>query len=270
MAAANPPARSLVPGWRGCPQPAVSSTTLRHPSRAGAQLRQPLAEDVVAQGGEVVLARERRPVGAIRCWCCAVARAAAAAADLPIAPYALTRLATEAAPLPEPWPAAARAELIALLGAGSRGGGGFRGARPARPAEPADPGVGGGPVQGPAQSGAPVHRGPAPDRDRGAGQRAGRRGELGRTCCSSVRCCTTSARGTPGDHSVVGERLAGRIALRMGFPAADAGDRSPRWPGITCCCRTPPPGGIWTTRRRSSSWSRPSRVPASCWICCTG
>ena len=42
----------------------------------------------------------------------------AAEHDLPIAPFALERLASESAPLPEPWPASARADFLATLGAG--------------------------------------------------------------------------------------------------------------------------------------------------------
>ena len=78
-------------------------------------VRRPLADDVVAQEGEVVLARdatpEADPVLVLR-----VARAAAWA-RLPIAPATLARLAT-CLPLPDPWPAAARDELVGLLAAG--------------------------------------------------------------------------------------------------------------------------------------------------------
>ena len=80
--------------------------------------RQPLARGVIGQGGEVVLALAADP------WADPVlaVRAARAAAehDLPLAPFALERLVTESAPLPEPWPAEARNELVALLGTGER------------------------------------------------------------------------------------------------------------------------------------------------------
>jgi [protein-PII] uridylyltransferase len=46
------------------------------------------------------------------------AAAAAAQAGLPLAPHAVERLATESAPMPVPWPAAARDSLVTLLGAG--------------------------------------------------------------------------------------------------------------------------------------------------------
>jgi [protein-PII] uridylyltransferase len=78
--------------------------------------RTPLARDVVAQGGEVVLARDADP------WAdpVLVLRAARAAAehDLALSPFTLERLATEAAPLPQPWSAAARGEFVRLLGQG--------------------------------------------------------------------------------------------------------------------------------------------------------
>ena len=78
--------------------------------------RSPLAEGVVEQDGEVVLARaarpERDPVLALR------AAAAAAQACLPLSPYAVRRLAAAARPLPTPWPAEAREDLVTLLGSG--------------------------------------------------------------------------------------------------------------------------------------------------------
>lgn len=75
-----------------------------------------LAKDVVAQDGEVVLARDADP------WAdpglvLRVARAGAEH-DLPIAPFALDRLVAESAPLPTPWPAAARDDFLAVLGTG--------------------------------------------------------------------------------------------------------------------------------------------------------
>jgi len=77
--------------------------------------RRPLADGVVEQDGEVVLARAADPASDPAL----VLRAAAAAAQagLPLAPRTLDRL-TECPPLPVPWPAAARDSLLALLGAG--------------------------------------------------------------------------------------------------------------------------------------------------------
>ncbi|MEU6240366.1 [protein-PII] uridylyltransferase [Streptomyces sp. NPDC047024] len=78
--------------------------------------RSPLAEGVVEQDGEAVLARtarpERDPVLPLR------AAAAAAQAGLPLSPHAVRRLASLARPLPTPWPAEAREQLVTLLGSG--------------------------------------------------------------------------------------------------------------------------------------------------------
>jgi [protein-PII] uridylyltransferase len=83
--------------------------------RRGGPERRPLADGVVEQEGEVVLARAASPatdpVLVLR------AAAAAAQAGLPLAPRALARLA-ECPPLPVPWPDQARTALVALLGAG--------------------------------------------------------------------------------------------------------------------------------------------------------
>jgi [protein-PII] uridylyltransferase len=77
--------------------------------------RRPLADGVVDQEGEVVLARDADPADPgllLRVG------AAAAQADLPISPHALDRLVAESPPMPDPWPAAARDSFVALLGAG--------------------------------------------------------------------------------------------------------------------------------------------------------
>ncbi|MET9774975.1 [protein-PII] uridylyltransferase [Streptomyces sp. NPDC006367] len=78
--------------------------------------RSPLAEGVVEQDGEAVLARtarpERDPVLPLR------AAAAAAQAGLPLSRHAVRRLAATARPLPVPWPAEAREQLVTLLGSG--------------------------------------------------------------------------------------------------------------------------------------------------------
>ncbi|MFF1630307.1 [protein-PII] uridylyltransferase, partial [Streptomyces sp. NPDC058272] len=78
--------------------------------------RSPLAEGVVEQDGEVVLARaarpERDPVLPLR------AAAAAAQSGLPLSLHAVRRMAAAARPLPTPWPAEAREQLVTLLGSG--------------------------------------------------------------------------------------------------------------------------------------------------------
>ena len=84
--------------------------------RGGRTDRAPLAEGVVVQDGEAVLAADARPdrdpVLVLR------AAAAAAQAGLRLAPHAVERLARESAPMSEPWTAAARDALVSLLGAG--------------------------------------------------------------------------------------------------------------------------------------------------------
>ncbi|NEC90723.1 [protein-PII] uridylyltransferase [Streptomyces sp. SID12501] len=78
--------------------------------------RSPLAEGVVEQDGEVGLARaarpDRDPVLLLR------AAAAAAQAGLPLSLHAVRRMAAAARPLPTPWPAEAREQLVTLLGSG--------------------------------------------------------------------------------------------------------------------------------------------------------
>ncbi|MFJ6633072.1 [protein-PII] uridylyltransferase [Streptomyces sp. NPDC091376] len=78
--------------------------------------RTPLAEGVVEMDGEAVLARsarpERDPVLPLR------AAAAAAQSGLPLSLHAVRHLARATKPLPVPWPADAREELVTLLGAG--------------------------------------------------------------------------------------------------------------------------------------------------------
>ncbi|MFE6400037.1 [protein-PII] uridylyltransferase [Streptomyces alboflavus] len=84
--------------------------------KAAVAERSPLAEGVVEHDGEVVLARaarpERDPVLPLR------AAAAAAQAGLPLSLHAVRRIAAAAKPLPTPWPAEAREQLVTLLGAG--------------------------------------------------------------------------------------------------------------------------------------------------------
>ncbi|MFF2963042.1 [protein-PII] uridylyltransferase [Streptomyces sp. NPDC057963] len=84
--------------------------------RAAAPERTPLADGVVETEGEAVLARtarpERDPALVLR------AAAAAAQSELPLSRHVVRHLAATARPLPVPWPAEAREELVTLLGAG--------------------------------------------------------------------------------------------------------------------------------------------------------
>jgi [protein-PII] uridylyltransferase len=230
LRAVNEAARTLAyatdVGWRrvaaSAPPPAKSFLRrLRPGGGAGPAdpVRVPLAKDVVVQAGEVVLARDADP-WADPVLLLRVARAAATA-DCPISPYALTRLATEAGPLPEPWPTTARAEFVSLLGAGRRS---------LAPLEALD------------QHGLlsrlmpeweavrfkaqhnPVHRFTV-DRHllETAVQASALTAEVGRPDLLLVGSLLHDiGKGYPGDHSVVGAGLALRMAVRMGFDEADA------------------------------------------------
>ncbi|BAL92269.1 putative protein P-II uridylyltransferase [Actinoplanes missouriensis 431] len=79
--------------------------------------RRPVARDVVEQDGELVLARTA--IGPVPDPSLSLRVAAAAAVvELPIARATCEWLAAFCPPLPTPWPPAARAALISLLGAG--------------------------------------------------------------------------------------------------------------------------------------------------------
>ena len=139
---------------------------------AGKPDRRPLADGVVEQDGEVVLARAASPatdpVLVLR------AAAAAAQAGLPLAPRApgpagrvpaAARPVARRRPQRPARPARRRAERDRRLG----------GARPGGTARRADPGLGPGAQPPAAQPAAPLHRRPAPRRVRGQRRRAGPR-----------------------------------------------------------------------------------------------
>ncbi|MDZ5442526.1 [protein-PII] uridylyltransferase [Micromonospora sp. 4G57] len=104
---------ALDDAWR-------AADRLRSGRRRGADgrpLRRPVARDVVEHDGELVLARTAigaRPDPSLSLR----VAAAAAATRLPIARATCEWLAAYCPPLPAPWPPAARAALITLLGAG--------------------------------------------------------------------------------------------------------------------------------------------------------
>ncbi|WP_375483578.1 [protein-PII] uridylyltransferase [uncultured Jatrophihabitans sp.] len=117
--AARSIAHELDVAWRRVAgQQARTSRRWPFGSRQGAE-RIGLARDVVSHNGEIVLARDADP------WADPglVTRVARVAAehDLPIAPFALERLASESGPVPTPWPEAVRTDFLAVLGAGQPG-----------------------------------------------------------------------------------------------------------------------------------------------------
>ena len=102
--------------WRRVvPTPAQSRRRLIGRRGPAAPERRPLADDVVEQAGEVVLARDATPAQDAGL----VLRVAEAAArsGLPIAPVTLARLG-ECPPLPEPWPASALDAFVGVLASG--------------------------------------------------------------------------------------------------------------------------------------------------------
>ncbi|MDP9430494.1 MAG: HD domain-containing protein, partial [Actinomycetota bacterium] len=180
--------------------------------------REPLAEGVVRQGDEVVLARDARPAAdpglVLR------GAAAAARADLLLSPYTLKVLAVHTPPLPEPWPAEVRWSFLRLLAAG----------RPAVAVlEQLD------------QMGLLSRLLPEWDRIRSLPQRhPWHRFTVDRHLVEAAAAAAELTRdvdrpdlllggallhdigkGWPGDHSEVGEPIAARIATRMGFSDAD-------------------------------------------------
>ena len=182
--------------------------------------RTPLAEGVVEMDGEAVLARtakpERDPVLPLR------AAAAAAQSGLPISLHAVRRLAAAAKPLPVPWPAEAREELVTLLGAGEA-------TVPVWEALEAE-----GLITRllpdwervrcrPQRN--PVHTWTV---DRHLVETAVRASSLtrrvGRPDLLLVAALLHDiGKGWPGDHSVAGETIARDLAARIGFDRADVG-----------------------------------------------
>ena len=212
----------------------------------------PLAAGVVEQDGEVVLPRDADPaddpVLLLR------AAAAAAQAGLLLSPHAAGRLARDGPPLPEPWPErGARPFWCALLGAGPAADAHVvGGAGPGRAdRQRCCPEWERRPVAAAAQPGPPVHRRPAPGRDRGRGGRADPPGRPPRPAAARPRCCTTSARAVPGDHSARAELIARGDRAAAGLRRPPRSTWSATWCATTCCCPTPPRRATSTTRRPS-------------------
>ncbi|TFV46561.1 [protein-PII] uridylyltransferase [Blastococcus sp. TF02A_35] len=180
--------------------------------------REPLAEGVVRQGDEVVLARDARPAAdpglVLR------AAAAAARADLLLSPYTLKVLAVHSPPMPEPWPPEARWSFLRVLASGRSA---------VRVLEQLD------------QEGLLSRLLPEWDRVRSLPQRhPWHRFTVDRHLVEAAAAASELTRdvdrpdlllvgallhdigkGYPGDHSVVGEPVAAEIATRMGFAPAD-------------------------------------------------
>jgi [protein-PII] uridylyltransferase len=180
--------------------------------------REPLADGVVRQGDEVVLARDAKPAAdpglLLR------AAAAAARADLLLSPYTLKVLSVHTPPMPEPWPAEVRWSFLRLLASG-------RAAVPVL--EQLD------------QEGLLSRLIPEWDRIRSLPQRhpwhrftvdrhlveaAAAAAELTRDVDRPDLLLVAAllhdiGKGWPGDHSEVGEPIAAAIGARMGFSPPD-------------------------------------------------
>src|SRR5438132_2760287 len=179
--------------------------------------RRPLADGVVEQDGEVVLARAADPANdpplVLR------AAAAAAQAGLPLAPRTLDRL-TECPPLPVPWPAAARDSLLALLGAGPAAVSVWEALDTEGLVTALIPDwerVRNRPQRN------PLHTFTV---DRHLAETAARAAALTRGVARPDLLLLAAllhdvGKGWPGDHSVTGEVVARDVVRRMGLPAAD-------------------------------------------------
>ena len=180
--------------------------------------RRPLADGVVEQDGEVVLARAADPASdpplVLR------AAAAAAQAGLPLAPRTLDRL-TECPPLPVPWPAAARDALLSLLGAGQAAVSVWEALDTEGLVTALIPDwerVRNRPQRN------PLHTYTV---DRHLAEAAAHAAALTREVARPDLLLLAAllhdvGKGWPGDHSVTGEVVARDVARRMGLPAPDA------------------------------------------------
>jgi len=179
--------------------------------------RRPLADGVVEQDGEVVLARAADPASdpplVLR------AAAAAAQAGLPLAPRTLDRL-TECPPLPVPWPAAARDALLSLLGAGQAAVSVWEALDTEGLVTALIPDwerVRNRPQRN------PLHTYTV---DRHLAEAAAHAATLTREVARPDLLLLAAllhdvGKGWPGDHSVTGEVVARDVARRMGLPAPD-------------------------------------------------
>ncbi|HZZ96754.1 MAG TPA: [protein-PII] uridylyltransferase [Jatrophihabitantaceae bacterium] len=214
-------AHSLDVAWRRIEASAGSGRTPRRRLFGAARpslQRIGLARDVVAHEGEVVLARDADP----RADPGLVLRVARAAAenDLPIGAFTLDRLASQAAPLPTPWPPEVRDDFLAVLGTGQPAIAVLESLDEAGLLVALIPEWDA--VRCRAQHN-PVHRFTV-DRhllETAAAAAEDDSGVERRDLLLVGALLHDIGKGYPGDHSIVGAEHARKIAARMGFPEPD-------------------------------------------------
>jgi [protein-PII] uridylyltransferase len=186
---------------------------------AGAPTRRPVARDVVEQDGELVLARTA--IGPVPDPSLSLRLAAAAATvQLPIARATTEWLAAFCPPLPTPWPAEARTALVTLLGSGA-------GLLPTWETCDRYGLIDAWLPEWARMRSLPQHH-PAHrftlDRHlvQAAYEATAYTREVDRPdlllICAFLH---DVGKGLPGDHSIVGAPIAGRIAARIGLPPAE-------------------------------------------------
>ena len=216
--AARTVTHELDTAFRRIEAPARNPSLARRLFGHSGPVREGIARDVVAQDGEVVLARDASP----RTDPGLVVRAARAAAenDLPFAAYTLERLAAQAAPVPEPWPSEIRDDFVTLLGTGAAAVAVLEALDLAGLLSRLIPEWDA--VRSRAQHN-PVHRFTV-DRHllETAAHAAERTREVQRPDLLLVGALLHDiGKGYPGDHSIVGAEHTRKIACRMGFADPD-------------------------------------------------
>lgn len=232
--------------------------------KATAPERTPLADGVVEADGEVVLARtarpERDPVLVLR------AAAAAAQSELPISRHVVRHLATAARPLPVPWPAEAREELVTLLGAGEA-------TIPVWEALEAE-----GLITRLLPDWERVHCRPQRNPvhtwtvDRHLVEAAVRASSspaasAAPTSSSSPPCCTTSARAGPATTPSPEKSSPATSPPGSASTSTTWASSPPSY--VTICCSSRPPPAATSTTRRPSGPSPPPSGPRPRWNSCT-
>ena len=216
--AARTVTHELDTAFRRIEAPARAPSLARRLFGQSGPVREGIARDVVAQDGEVMLARDASP----RTDPGLVVRAARAAAehDLPFAAFTLDRLAAQAAPVPVPWPDEIRGDFVTLLGTGSAAVAVLEALDLAGLLSPLIPEWDA--VRSRAQHN-PVHRYTV-DRHllETAAHAAEHTREVHRPDLLLVGALLHDiGKGYPGDHSIVGAELTRKIACRMGFADAE-------------------------------------------------